>query len=61
MRGLAPVIRAPILLRQSARSMISGSRAAFSISVVPRASLAAIIAAWVAPTVTFGKVEPPAA
>ena len=34
----APSIFAPILLRQSARSTISGSRAAFSITVVPLAS-----------------------
>ena len=38
----APVIRAPIELRNSARSRTSGSRAAFSITVVPLASVAAI-------------------
>ncbi len=31
----APLIRAPILLRQSARSTTSGSRAAFSMTLVP--------------------------
>ncbi len=37
-----------------------GSRAAFSITVVPRASTAAIIAVWVPPTVTLGKsMSPP--
>ena len=51
----APAMRAPILLRQSATSAISGSRAAFSITVVPLASDAAISAVWVPPTVTFGK------
>ena len=50
----APEIFAPILLRQSATSPISGSRAAFSITVVPWASAAAIIAVWVPPTVTLG-------
>src|ERR1700691_5417777 len=56
MRSLpAPVMRAPILLRQSATSPISGSRAAFSITVVPRASAAAINAVCVPPTVTLGK------
>ena len=48
-------MRAPILLRQSATSTISGSRAAFSMTVVPSASTAAIIAVWVPPTVTLGK------
>ena len=38
----APVIRAPMALRNSARSRTSGSRAAFSITVVPLASTAAI-------------------
>ena len=38
----APAIFAPIALRQSARSTISGSRAAFSITVSPLASVAAI-------------------
>ena len=56
----APVILAPILLRQSATSLISGSRAAFSITVVPLASEAAISAVWVPPTVTLGKtISPP--
>ena len=51
----APLIRAPILTRQSARSLTSGSRAALAISVEPCASAAAIIATWVPPTVTLGK------
>ena len=56
----APQMRAPILLRQSATSVISGSCAAFSITVVPLASAAAMIAVWVPPTVTFGKtISPP--
>ncbi len=56
----APLIRAPILLRQSATSPISGSRAAFSITLVPRASEAAISAVWVPPTVTLGNlISPP--
>ena len=50
----APSIRAPIAIRQAARSAISGSRAAFSSTVSPRASVAAIISTWVAPTETFG-------
>ena len=55
MRGVpAPVTFAPILFRQSATSTISGSRAAFSMIVVPFASVAAIIATWVPLTVTFG-------
>jgi hypothetical protein len=60
-RGVpAPEMRAPILLRQSATSTISGSRAAFSITVVPLASAAAMIAVWVPPTVTLGKtISPP--
>ena len=56
----APEMRAPILLRQSATSPISGSRAAFSITVVPLASDAAMIAVWVPPTVTLGNtISPP--
>ena len=56
----APEIFAPILLRHSATSTISGSRAAFSITVSPLASDAAISAVWVPPTVTFGKsISPP--
>ena len=47
----------PSCSRQSATSAISGSRAAFSITVVPFASVAAIRAAWVPPTVTFGKQD----
>ena len=49
-----PVIFAPILFRHSARSDISGSRAAFTNSDVPLASTAAIIAFSVAPTDTIG-------
>ena len=45
---------APILTRHSATSPISGSRAAFSITVSPLASAAAISTVWVAPTETFG-------
>ena len=53
-------MRAPILLRQSATSTISGSRAALSMTVVPLASAAAIIAVWVPPTVTLGNtISPP--
>ena len=56
----APLILAPILLRQSATSLISGSRAAFSITLVPRASEAAISAVCVPPTVTLGNlISPP--
>ena len=56
----APEMRAPILDRQLARSTISGSRAAFSITVVPSASVAAISATWVPLTVTMGKaISPP--
>ena len=56
----APVIFAPILLRQSATSAISGSRAAFSITVMPWASDAAMSAVWVPPTVTLGNtISPP--
>ncbi len=51
----SPSILAPILTRQSATSPISGSRAAFSITVSPLASAAAISTAWVAPTETLGK------
>ena len=49
-----PVTLAPILLRQSATSPISGSRAALSITVVPLASVAAIRATCVPLTVTLG-------
>ncbi len=38
----APVMRAPMALRRSARSTISGSRAQFSRTVVPRARQAAM-------------------
>ena len=50
----APEMRAPILFRQSATSAISGSRAAFSITVWPSAKAAAISATCVPLTVTFG-------
>ena len=46
----APSMRAPIAARKLAMSAISGSRAALSITVVPRASTAAIIRFSVAPT-----------
>jgi hypothetical protein len=46
----APSTRAPIRLRKAARSAISGSRAAFSMIVVPLASTAAISTFSVAPT-----------
>ena len=46
----APFILAPILFRKLARSTISGSCAAFSITVVPSASAAAIMITSVAPT-----------
>ena len=49
----APLIFAPILFRNSAVSAISGSRAAFSITVVPLAKVAAIMMERVAPTLTF--------
>ena len=56
MRGVpAPETRAPILLRQSATSWISGSQAALVMTVVPLASVAAISATWVPLTVTLGK------
>ena len=48
-----PPICAPIALRHSARSTTSGSRAAFSITVVPSASVAAIIRFSVPVTVTI--------
>src|SRR6266498_2841476 len=45
-----PWIRPPISWRNSARSESSGSRAAFSMTVVPRAATAAIMTFSVAPT-----------
>ena len=51
----APVIFAPMAFKQLARSTTSGSRAALPITVVPLASVAAIIITWVAPTETLGK------
>ena len=54
MRSLpAPEMRAPIAVRQRARSTISGSRAAFSRIVVPSASVAAISRFSVPVTVTM--------
>ena len=49
-------MRAPILMRQLARSPTSGSRATFSIKLSPLASTAAIKALCVAPTETLDKV-----
>ena len=46
----APVILAPISLSMFARSTISGSRAALSMIVVPRARTAAMMRFSVAPT-----------
>ena len=48
----APLTFAPIAFRQFARSTTSGSRAAFSMTVVPSASVAAIIRFSVPVTVT---------
>ena len=48
----APLMRAPMALRQCARSMTSGSRAAFSMTVSPSASAAAIMRFSVPVTVT---------
>ena len=56
-----PSILAPILMRQSATSPISGSRAAFSMTVSPLASAAANRTLCVAPTETFGKHDAAAA
>ena len=52
-----PLTGTPIATRQWARSVISGSRAALSSTVVPLASAAAIIRFSVAPTDTLGKVK----
>ena len=46
----APSMWAPIDMRNLARSTISGSRAAFSITVAPRAAVAAMRRFSVAPT-----------
>ena len=54
-----PSIDAPIATRQLHRSTISGSRAAFSITLVPRAVAAAITTFSVAPTDTIGKRKLP--
>ena len=53
----APSMRAPIAVRQRARSTISGSRAAFSSVVVPCASVAAIIRFSVPVTVTTSNTK----
>ena len=56
----APDTRAPMPTRKSARSPISGSRAALSMTVVPLASTAAVNAFSVAPTLgnSSRSVEP---
>ena len=54
-----PVIFAPIAFRQLARSIISGSRAAFTNSLGPLANAAAIRAFSVAPTDTMGNTTRP--
>ncbi len=46
----APTTLAPILFKNVCRSMISGSRAALRMTVVPSANVAAIIKFSVAPT-----------
>ncbi len=46
----APSMTAPIPLRKAHRSTISGSRAAFSITVTPSAAVAAMSRFSVAPT-----------
>jgi hypothetical protein len=48
----APTMRAPMALSSPARSLTSGSRAAFSMTVVPWASAAAIMRFSVPVTVT---------
>ena len=52
-----PEISAPMATRKRARSLTSGSRAAFDSTVSPSARLAAISAFSVPPTVTSGKVR----
>ncbi len=49
----APVILAPSAFKNAAVSSISGSRAAFSITVVPSANVAADMIVTVAPTLTL--------
>ena len=51
-RRAAPWIRAPMAVSSVARSTTSGSRAAFSMTVVPSASAAAIMRFSVPVTVT---------
>ena len=53
----APVIFAPMEMRKSARSTTSGSQAALSMTVMPTASVAAIIKLAVPKTV--GPTRPP--
>src|SRR6186997_392479 len=53
----APRILAPMALRKSARSTTSGSRAAFSITVSPSASVAAITRFSVPVTVTVSSTS----
>ena len=56
----SPVISAPIELRKVTRSAISGSRAAFSITVLPSAKTAAMSKFSVAPTLgKFSSTLPP--
>ena len=55
----APSIRAPSALRQSARSVTSGSIAAFSSTVVPSARVAAAITFSVPVTVTMSNTKRP--
>ena len=51
----APVMRAPMELRKAERSTISGSLAAFSMTVIPRAFTAASMMLTVAPTDTMSR------
>ncbi len=53
----APWILAPMAIRKLARSTTSGSRAAFSITVCPSASTAAIIRFSVPVTVTVSSTS----
>ena len=57
----APSMCAPIAVRNAARSVISGSRAAFSMTVSPFASTAAVIRFSVAPTLGKSSTTPRAA
>ena len=51
----APLMFAPIRFRKFARSTMCGSFAAFSMTVVPSASAAAIMMFMVAPTETTSR------